>query len=79
MARTTIDIDAPLLKDLKRLQRREGKTLGRLISELLVQALASRSEPRSAAPVFQWRAQAMGARVDLADTDALYRVLDTAD
>ncbi|KAB2867691.1 MAG: antitoxin, partial [Burkholderiaceae bacterium] len=37
--RTTIDIDDPILKDLKRLQRREGKSLGRLVSDLLAQAL----------------------------------------
>ncbi|MEZ5727162.1 MAG: hypothetical protein R3E48_03590 [Burkholderiaceae bacterium] len=36
--RTTIDIDDPILKDLKRLQRREGKSLGRLVSDLLAQA-----------------------------------------
>ena len=30
--RTTIDIDDPILEDLKRLQRRDGKPLGRLVS-----------------------------------------------
>ena len=44
--RTTIDIDDPILKDLKRLQKREGKSLGRLVSDLLAQALAnSRKAP----------------------------------
>lgn len=38
--RTTIDIDDPVLKDLKRLQKRQGKSLGRLVSDLLAQALA---------------------------------------
>ena len=37
--RTTVDIDDPVLKDLKKLQKREGKSLGRLISDLLAQAI----------------------------------------
>ena len=39
MPRTTIDIDAPILRDLKRRQKQEGKSLGRLVSDLLAQAL----------------------------------------
>ena len=37
--RTTIDIEDPILKEVKRLQRREGKSLGHLMSEPLAQAL----------------------------------------
>jgi hypothetical protein len=76
--RTTLDIDAPILKDLKRLQRREGKSLGRLVSDLLAVALAASrqrgSEP--AAPVFKWIARPMHARVDLADQHALLDAMD---
>ena len=36
--RTTIDIDDPILVDLRRLQQREGKSLGRLVSDLLTQS-----------------------------------------
>jgi hypothetical protein len=76
IVRTTIDIDDPILKDLKRLQRREGKSLGRLVSDLLAQALAgSRCEPREP-PLFTWNAQPMGARVDLADKQALLDAMD---
>jgi hypothetical protein len=39
--RTTLDIDDPILRDLKRLQQREGKSLGRLVSDLLAQSLAA--------------------------------------
>ena len=39
MARTTVDIDAAVLRDLKRLQKRQGKPLGQLISELVAAAL----------------------------------------
>ena len=76
--RTTLDIDDPILKDLKRLQRREGKSLGRLVSDLLALALASPEQRGSppAAPVFKWIARPMHARVDLADQHALLDAMD---
>ena len=75
--RTTLDIDDPILKDLKRLQRREGKSLGRLVSDLLAQALATRRGALPAPPPpFQWIAKPMDARVDLADKHALLDALD---
>ncbi len=74
--RTTIDIDDPILKEIKRLQRREGKSLGRLVADLLAQSLAdSRRAPKSA-PEFRWIAKPMGARVDLGDKDALLDAMD---
>jgi hypothetical protein len=75
--RTTIDIDDPILKDLRRLQRREGKSLGRLVSDLLARALAAEGRG-SPAPsrVFKWIARPMRARVDLADKHALLDALD---
>jgi hypothetical protein len=75
MPRTTLDIDAPILRDLKRLQREERKSLGRLVSDLLASALGARRQTR--APTFKWLSKPMGeARVDLRDKDALWRVLD---
>lgn len=76
--RTTLDIDDPILKDLKRLQRREGKSLGRLVSDLLALALASSQQRGSptAAPAFKWIARPMRARVDLADQHALLDAMD---
>jgi len=73
MARTTIDIDPTVLRELKRRQRREGKTLGRLVSELLAGALERQAE--EAAP-FRWAARPMVARIDLEDKEALRRALD---
>jgi len=72
--RTTIDIDAAVLRELKRRQRREGKTLGQLVSELLAASLWS--ERRDQAPPFRWTAREMGARIDLEDADAVRRILD---
>lgn len=75
MARTTIDIDGPLLLRLKRLAKRQGKSLGRLVSELLAGAIARESEtPRPRA--LTWNAQPMRARVDLEDKDAVYAALE---
>jgi len=45
--RTTVDIDDPVLKDLKRIQQKEGKSLGRLISDLLAQALGERKSAKA--------------------------------
>jgi hypothetical protein len=75
--RTTIDIEAPVLKDLRELQKREGGTLGELVSRLLAEALARR--PRPVAPTFEWTAKPMGVLVDLADKEVVYAILDRAD
>jgi hypothetical protein len=74
MPRTTIDIDATVLRELKRRQRAEGRTMGQLASELLASALAT-SEP-SAPPPFRWTTAAMGSRIDLEDKEAVRRALD---
>jgi len=76
--RTTVDIEAPVLKDLRELQRREGGTLGELVSRLLAEALARRPR-KPVAPAFQWTSRPMGALVDLADKDVVYAILDRAD
>ncbi len=76
--RTTIDIDDPILAEIKRLQVSQGKSLGRLVSDLLAQSLAlSRGKAAAASqPGFQWLAKPMRARVDLADKHALLDAMD---
>jgi len=74
--RTTIDIDDPILKELKRLQRRERKSLGRLVSDLLAQSLADGRMHRPGAVAFDWIARPMGAKVDLADKHAVLDAMD---
>lgn len=76
--RTTIDIDDPILKELKRLQRRERKSLGRLVSDLLARSLAEARTRRPGAAQFEWIARSMGARVDLADKHAVLDAMDDA-
>lgn len=73
--RTTIDIDDPILKDLKRLQKVEGKSLSRLVSDLLAQALGQRRSRIRSRPSFRWVSKSMGARVSLDDREALLAAL----
>ena len=75
MARTTVDIDTPVLQEIKRLQRAEGKSLGRLVSDLLSEALAGRTS-NSVVRELQWTVQDMRALVDIGDKDALHAALD---
>jgi hypothetical protein len=73
--RTTLDIDDPILREVKRLHEQEGRAMGAIVSELLAEALTRRKAGRGKTP-FRWTARAMRARVDLADKDALYAALD---
>jgi hypothetical protein len=76
--RTTIDIDGPVLRDLKRLQKAEGKTLTALVSELLEDALRHR-RAKTAQRTLRWTSRPMGARVDIDDRAALQALLDRED
>ena len=76
MARTTVDIEASVLRELKRLQKREGKSLGQLISELVAAALAGEEEVPEESRPFQWTSRPMRARVDLEDKEAVRAALD---
>ncbi len=74
--RTTVDIDDPILKDLKKIQQKEGKSLGRLISDLLAQAIGERKSVKASAKPARWISKAMGARIDLSDHEALYAAME---
>ena len=77
MPRTTVNIDAPVLRDLKRLQKKEGKSMGRLMSDLLAQALGRmRAEKPAASPRLEWISRRMEAKVDIADKEAVRAALD---
>lgn len=72
--RTTLDLDSSVLEQLRARQRREGRSLGQLASELLAKALADSEE---ATPVpLEWVAQSMAAWVDLEDREAVQAILD---
>lgn len=79
MPRTTLNLDAPILRDLRRLQKREGKSLGRLVSDLLAQALQHGRSGQTPGPEFHWHSQPLGPRVDLGDKEAIRALLDRDD
>ncbi len=76
--RTTIDIDKPVLDELKRLGQKRKKTIGKLASELLAASLSDlkRREAKSSKRKLQWTSRSMGARIDLEDKEALHAALD---
>jgi hypothetical protein len=74
--RTTIDIDDPILREVKAIHEREGRSIGTIVSELLAEALARR-RPSRARPPFRWTSRPMKPLVDLADKEAVYAALDT--
>jgi hypothetical protein len=73
LPRTTIDIDAAVLRRLKERKRREGKTPGQLVSELLAGALRERETPPAGG--LEWISRRMRARVELEDKEAVRRAL----
>jgi hypothetical protein len=73
--RTTLDIDDPVLKEVKVIHEREGRSMGAVVSELLAEALARRRSSR-ARPSFRWTSRDMNALVDLSDKEAVYAALD---
>lgn len=76
MPRTTINLDADVLRALKRRKRREGKSLGTIVSEMLASALSGDGEQEQR-PV-NWITRPMHARVDLEDKEAVRRALEEA-
>jgi hypothetical protein len=78
MSRTTVDIDDPVLREVKALQKKEKRSLGRIITELLADALAAR-RTRKPRTKFVWVARPMNALVDLSDKEAVHAALDRED
>ena len=75
MARTTIDLDPSVLRELRRRSAREGKSMGQVASELLARAVATSAD--IPAPEFAWTSAPLGpALVDLEDKEAVRRILD---
>ncbi|HTG41022.1 MAG TPA: antitoxin [Methylomirabilota bacterium] len=74
MARTTIDLDHVVLRELRRRGAREGKSMGQVASELLAQALASPVDVPP--PDFHWISADLGKPlIDLEDPEAVRRAL----
>ncbi|HEY1689651.1 MAG TPA: hypothetical protein VGF95_12400 [Solirubrobacteraceae bacterium] len=75
MPRTTLDLDASVLEQLRRKALAERKSMGRLASERL--AVALREDASEEGGALPWPSQRMGRpKVDLADKEALWRALE---
>ncbi len=78
--RTTIDIDDPILEEVKRLKEAEAKSLGELVSELLAAGLAARNRrPARNAVKFDWPVQRLEPLIDYHDKEALWAHFDAED
>ena len=73
MPRTTINIDATVLAQLKKRSRLEGKSIGEIVSELLARNLSHSDEDPGR---LEWATRKMSARFDLEDKEHLRDVLD---
>jgi hypothetical protein len=74
--RTTLDIDDPILKEVKSLGKKEGKSLGRIVSDLLARGLRARDAAGKERKTLRWITRPMASRVDLADKEAVYAAME---
>jgi plasmid stability protein len=75
MPRTTFDLDATVLADLRNRAATERKSMGQVASELLAGVL-SREAPTESRPL-NWVRKDMGAfKIDLEDKEAIWNLLD---
>ncbi len=77
MPRTTFDLDGTVLADLRRRAAAEGKSMGRVASELL--AIGLNDDRAREQPPLKWARKDLGLKVDLEDKDAVWRILDAED
>ncbi len=76
MSRTTLNLDPSVLRGLKRRARKEGKSIGDIVSEIVAPVLANAGRTTRAARI-EWHSAPMGpARVDLEDKEAVRQALD---
>ena len=74
--RTTVDIDDAILKEVKALSKKVGKSLGRIISDLLARGLRTREPAGKAPKARRWITRPMASRVDLADKEAVFAAME---
>jgi hypothetical protein len=77
MARTTLDIDASVLHELRQRAEMEDKSMGAMASELLAGALATR--PTRRLEPLRWTSHELGVpRASLGDKEAMGALMDRA-
>ncbi len=75
MARTTVDIDDAVLRELKKKAAAEGRTLQSIVNEHLKRATAAPAGPAYRLELDGWRAEPRPG-VDLFDRDKLLDLMD---
>ena len=75
MARTTLDIDDGLLRELKKKAASQGRTLQAVVNEHLKRAAAAPAGPPYRLQLKGWRAE-LRPGVDLFDRDSLFDLMD---
>lgn len=76
MPRTTLDLDATVLADLRRRAAAESKSMGQVASERLARSL--HTDASLEARPLNWATKDMGRfKIDLEDKDAVWRLLDS--
>ena len=73
--RTTIDIEGPILDELKRIKKKTAGTLSEVVNTLLAEGLTRRGS-ENAAPEIEWFSQPLRGRVDLDNKDAVQALLE---
>ena len=74
MPRTTVNLDASVLRAVRSRAAAEGRSMGAVISELVALALGPGAHRRKSRPL-QWRVREMKPRVDLEDKEAVRQAL----
>jgi plasmid stability protein len=78
MARTTLDLDPAVLRELRIRSRNSKKSMGRVASEILAQALSHPND--TPGPPFQWVSRDLGVPVvNLEDKEAVRAILDASE
>ena len=78
MTRTTLDLDATVLEELRQRAAAEGKSMGQVASEQLATSLSEGAPPEP--PPLEWTRKQMGPfKIDLEDKEAVQRLLDRED
>ncbi|HYW32004.1 MAG TPA: ribbon-helix-helix protein, CopG family [Gemmatimonas sp.] len=72
--KTTLNIDDTVMAKLRRESARTGRTMSELVETALRQLLVRRSDEPALSPLPSFNSG--GALVDVADRDALYRVME---
>ncbi len=72
--KTTLDIDDTVVAQLKRESARQGRTMSDLVETALRELFRARKQAGTLPPLPTFHGG--GARVDVADRDALYRAME---